>query len=547
MTDRRPEAAVGRRHLIVLTIVWVAAVALVNPSGDFPVGDDWSYAYTVRALLTEHVWRLTSFSSVPLGPQILWGALFSLPAGFSFEALRMSTLVLAWSGGIAVYRLVRACGSEPVCALLAAAGMLFCPVFFSLAFTFHTDVPFLVVILWACVSTLHHVDRPRARTLWATTALFVAAVLIRHIGITVAIAAGAAIVAGVPDRRRYLDAIVVSGVPIAAFLVFNAYVIDTAPIPLTYYDIGSPNHILRRGTELLFAHGALSFIRTAASWSLHSSVYVGLYLLPLAAVWWPPRWPRRLGAAALTVVILIAPGAFMWWRNHPLPFLPNTLRNAGLGHLAISGVEIWPHTSTPWWGLLTIAAGISAGVVGWRALPARHVWKAPPRARAALVLTAGGLLAYFAPLLMLEGIMDRYLMLPAIFALALLTLAGAFRAAPSRGRLAAAVVLLTTVAAFDVAAVHDFNAFNRARWRAVRDLLAQGVAPERLDGGFEVNRWLTYHQAVTFGEMQEWFHPLENPAAVLSLRTAEGLRVTGTYPFPRWLGSSPGTVYVLRP
>ena len=120
---------------------------------------------------------------------MLWGALFCLPAGFSFVTLRVSTLVLAWLTGVGVYRLLRACGSHETCALIAAASVLFCPVVFALAFTFMTDIPALAFGVWACVFAVRHADRPRWLTLCAATSLFVAATLVRQIGVTVAVGA----------------------------------------------------------------------------------------------------------------------------------------------------------------------------------------------------------------------------------------------------------------------------------------------------------------------------------------------------------------------
>jgi hypothetical protein len=82
---------------VVLTAAWVLAIVLVHPSGDFPINDDWSYVETVRRLVERGEWRLNAWTSMPLATQMLWGWLFSQPAGASFTALRLSTLVLAWA------------------------------------------------------------------------------------------------------------------------------------------------------------------------------------------------------------------------------------------------------------------------------------------------------------------------------------------------------------------------------------------------------------------------------------------------------------------
>ncbi|MDQ4067924.1 MAG: glycosyltransferase family 39 protein, partial [Actinomycetota bacterium] len=78
--------------------------------------------------------------------QVLWGALFSSVLGFSFVTLRLSTLVLAAGGAVAVFALCRALGSRRDWAALAAAAWLFNPLAYVLAGTFMTDVPFAALL-----------------------------------------------------------------------------------------------------------------------------------------------------------------------------------------------------------------------------------------------------------------------------------------------------------------------------------------------------------------------------------------------------------------
>ena len=80
--------------LLLVICFWIAAVIAVNPIGDFPLNDDWAYGGAVRTLIQEGDFRLSGWTATNLLGQVLWGALFCLPLGFSFTALRVSTLVL---------------------------------------------------------------------------------------------------------------------------------------------------------------------------------------------------------------------------------------------------------------------------------------------------------------------------------------------------------------------------------------------------------------------------------------------------------------------
>ena len=83
------------KALLISLAVFAVAVVLVNPVGDFPLNDDWSYGSAVKGLVEQGVYRLSDWTAMPLLTQVLWGSLFSLPAGFSFTALRFSTLAMS--------------------------------------------------------------------------------------------------------------------------------------------------------------------------------------------------------------------------------------------------------------------------------------------------------------------------------------------------------------------------------------------------------------------------------------------------------------------
>ena len=111
--------------LLFVAACWLLMALLVDPRGEFPINDDWVYALAVKSVLETGVFQFPSPSSANVGPQIYWGVLFCLPFGFSFTALRISTLALGLAGVVAFYGLVRlADGSRwtaTLCSLMLAA------------------------------------------------------------------------------------------------------------------------------------------------------------------------------------------------------------------------------------------------------------------------------------------------------------------------------------------------------------------------------------------------------------------------------------------
>jgi len=85
-------------NILVLIALWVTITILVNPIGDFPLNDDWAYGYSVKVLLEKGDFQLSGWAAPNLFSQVLWGALFCLPFGFSFTALRFSTSIQGLRG-----------------------------------------------------------------------------------------------------------------------------------------------------------------------------------------------------------------------------------------------------------------------------------------------------------------------------------------------------------------------------------------------------------------------------------------------------------------
>jgi 4-amino-4-deoxy-L-arabinose transferase-like glycosyltransferase len=163
-----------------------------------PVVDDWAYAWSVEHLLqTGHLLVLVRSSCYPI-VQILWGALFARVAGFSFGALRFSTVVLAIFGCWAIYLTLRELAVSARISLLAAWTVALSPTFFVLAYTYMTDVPFLSLSAMGLFFYVSGVRRDRPARLWWGSLFLVLAFLIRQIGVLLPLAAFAAC-----DRRTF--------------------------------------------------------------------------------------------------------------------------------------------------------------------------------------------------------------------------------------------------------------------------------------------------------------------------------------------------------
>lgn len=113
--------SIDARYLSLLMLIWAVAAVIVDVRGEFPVGDDWAYRFSVISLLQDGVVRLSDWTATSLLSQVYWGALFALPFGASYTALRISTLVAAIIGSFFLYRLLREVKYPPLLVFLSAA------------------------------------------------------------------------------------------------------------------------------------------------------------------------------------------------------------------------------------------------------------------------------------------------------------------------------------------------------------------------------------------------------------------------------------------
>ena len=169
----------------ILILLYSSAAILVRPFANLPFHDDWTYAWSVEHLLKTGELQILDWSVHYPFAQILWGALFCLPYGFSFSALRVSTVVLAWLGALALYGTLRELGHTRNASLIATVVLVANPVFFVLSFSFMTDVPFLSFANIAFFFIAQGLSRRSPLEIYAGCIFAAGALFIRQIAVAI--------------------------------------------------------------------------------------------------------------------------------------------------------------------------------------------------------------------------------------------------------------------------------------------------------------------------------------------------------------------------
>jgi hypothetical protein len=187
-TERLPQTdmRIGTRGSVVIDVCLIGGLYLltglfIHPIGDFPLNDESSYGTTVRQLLETGDFRPLPWSVAPSLTHVLWGALFCLPTGFSFTALRLATLTAATLGLLGTYVLVRDAGRPAWLALHTALWLGLDPLYLELSYTFMTDVPFTAALIWSAVFYARALKTGTAFETTVGTLLAMAATLSRQL------------------------------------------------------------------------------------------------------------------------------------------------------------------------------------------------------------------------------------------------------------------------------------------------------------------------------------------------------------------------------
>ncbi len=542
------------KDLGFLLLLWCLAILLVNPYGNFPLNDDWSYGTTVQRLLEEGRYRPTGWTAMPLISQVLWGALFCLPFGYSFTALRVSTLVLALLGVFAFYLLLRQVGGSRKIAVVAALILAFNPVYFSLSQTFMTDVPFTTFTIIALLFLIRNVLFDSFSDLFWGTCCIAAAMLCRQLGFFLPVSFALVLLAKYGFSLRWaVRAIPAGGVGMAGLLVLQYWLMVSEAVPSKY---SSTLHILiqalRRPHTLVF---------TIFEQLCVILIYLGLFLLPLTFFLSIPHRTDKSARLAKTVFGLFAALSIvmLFSKSQLMPLGQNILIKGGVGPRTLRDTYLLelphgPEFSVIFWLFVTIMAVVGGGllliytifIVRSRLHEMRSCLRGGNRELLSTIFFLAAIVLYVFPLA-LSGFFDRYLLPLIPLICGFMIASDSVKERPQRSFFKkGALCLLIVFAVFSVGSTREYLDWNRLRWKALHRLLYdRQILPSQIDGGFEFNGLYLYQSTYRSIPSKSWWW-VHDDAYMITMGDLEGYEVIQEYPFPHWLSGQKGSLLVQR-
>jgi hypothetical protein len=447
--------------------------ALVGANANVPVIDDWVYAWSVEHLVSTGRLRVLEYSAIYPVSQILWGSLFAGIAGFSFVALRLSTVTLSVIACVSVHATLREIGCRRSTALLGAMALAFDPVYFALSFSFMTEIPFICASALALYWFVRAVQREQTGALWLGGMFSVLAFLVRPIGI----ALPAAVLPSLSTRPDWRTSLKRSVWPLAAAIGVMAVLQLGLPRVLGATDWAATRRDYLRWWFTIP-------IRDYLAWTVGLLFVSAFPLVPILIPYLVRRkrlWQCGLACLALAVVCLVwlgeIPDSLPDWQTWSLQDI--AARAMVDGPLGPSAWSVRAAPAVRLLGLLAMTSW-SVGLVGGRRTFLR-------RGSAGLVVLTLAVL-HVAMIHVLWLYNDRYyVVLAPLWAI----MAAAALDGEGRARWLA-VPLLAVWAFLAVTGTRDMLAYNEACARAAQALEAEGVAPFDIDAGYPVNGWRLY-------------------------------------------------------
>ncbi len=349
--DTAPSRFLRLAPPLTLCGAWIAMALVINPEGDFPLNDDWAFGLPVEVFVREGNIYFNYNQAMTLIGQVLWGTLFCLPAGFSFTALRISTLALGLVGVLSLYALLLRAGARRSLAFAGAAILAVNPIYLGLSYTFMTDVPFLATFAAGLLFVVHGLDRNRTAPLLAGLALAWVSMFIRQLGLAIflGLALASLIKWGLGRRWLLLGLLPVAfaGLSLAAY---SAALRAMGRLPRLYGSKSDEMGLLLN--DLLHLRpGALGW---ALAGAFVMSMYVGLFTLPYLALLWPSvlrSLPRRARGPVVagTVTVAAAVTAVLAAAGRLMPLTENVLIDFGLGIRSLAGAGPPAHPERSGW------------------------------------------------------------------------------------------------------------------------------------------------------------------------------------------------------
>jgi hypothetical protein len=533
--------------IIVLVLLFNLLQVLAGVFPGTPINDDWAYTRILEEFVRTGRFIPLGWIGMNLFTQTILAYPFVKVFGSGWSTLHLFTLVMG-SGVIALTLVwMRQLGASRAMTFAVALGWMANPIFFGLSGSFMTDVPFLCLLLLCLIFANRSIADEKSVSVFVLFVLsVVSAMLLRQPALLLAIAFA---VASFEKDRGWANVRLLIPIlcAVIAQLLFDHWLSQT----------GANLEMRRYLIARVFDHAKRLWQGDQEAWKfiLHSSVevpsYVAMMAIPLLPFWFQGvkvYWSDTTSKQRWGIIAAFTMGCLVVGLAGIPPFRrhnANVIEPFGLGPFTLRDgmfVESWSVRDVPvafWTGVWCLTA-LTGGMMfaTWAGfLQKEKAWKQPEFRMIAVFMVL------YSAIFILIVYIDRY-GLPITLCVA--TVLAKITRRKKREISIFGWVWLFAWVALAVIAAHDYQAWQHARWRAAQDLLAEGIDPRRVDGGFEFNGYYLYGRANSPPGKSWWWVADDEYLIAFSSEPFPNYRPVSIYRVSGLLPTTPKQVLVLR-
>lgn len=528
----------------LLFIIWLASILLVNPSGDFPFGDDFAYAGPIKKYLDTGNLKITDWSSMTLVGHLWIGIFVSKIFGFSFEVLRMISLVFGLAGGIASYKIFRILGLSELKSFFAAILIIFNATYYLIAFSFHTDITFFGVFSSAFLFYLLFLQNSRPIHLVIAVVLNIYAFLIRDLALILPFAFAASYIhrKGLKKKQIIIAVITISAL-VTAYLLHRYWLVN-------YHGLPHNMDFCKNKMIGIILSNPLKLIFTLAKNFYYCIVYYGFSFLPITVfLLLSKNSYLRINKYLLFFLILI----FSSITVGILHYIPKAFNqcevllagNIKFHNFCYTDVDnpsaefifsfnrniIYIFTILGFLSGLYLLSAVFQIIKEKFRINKKSVLKSISSNN---LFSCLFILLYFIPI-MTQVPSTRYYLPPMIVILVII-----FQILRPLNKINTISKLATSAIAliffyYSLSGAHDMLEYNRTVNKALTFLNNEmNIPPDRIDGGFEYNAWHFYDYNFRSRQGRNWWWVHDNQYRVLCGKS-ENYSVIKEYNYHRWM------------
>ena len=539
--------------LFVIIISWIIIALLIGLGNNFPLNDDWLYAKSVMIFMTTFRIELMDIISMSLLSNIVWGSFFVQIFGFSFDILRISTIIFSSIGILSFHLITKKIFNNRTVQILLTLLFAFNPIYFSLSLSFMSDNLFITFVLLSLLFYIKYLDSASIlNIIWATLFITIAT-LSRQIGLFLPI--GVMLTSFIMNDKNFkfrfwlfLPFIF----SLLSYIVFYVFLQMNNSIPSAFsYHTNIIINSLQHPQKAIFT----------LSKNIFYTIYdIGFFCIPLLPILLSSiiEINKKYLKTFLCISLLIIFQLIVISLNyHKLPFFWNNISTSGIGSTTTLNLINFTNLSLTnlspvFWYIISLFSAITGtfmitivGVKLKEIIPQIKAKQVNYPSKIFIILIQSVLIYWV--IFGLSYFFDRYFLVIFPFLLYLLIsqisdLAIKLKKLP----VLISFFLLILYSGFTLLGTMDYLKWNNVRWQALNYLTnVEKISPDKIDGGYEFNGWYCFqNKKESEVSNKKWW--VRDNEYIVNFGFKKGYSIYKIYPVQRYILPVQDKLYILK-